>query len=242
MKAPRYETPLSLERYACLPIKSREGRGSSGYNACIFDESSGFWIAMRLEHWFLVSVLSSVLFLGAACGAPPSQPPGAVDAKAEFRPTATIKDIMDSMVDPNADAVWESVAVTVSATGIENKAPHTDDEWIEVRRHAIPILEATNLLLIPGRRVAKPGEKAEKPDIELSPEEIEKLINDDRQTFATLAHGLHDAASAVLKAIDARNAEALLYAGDGLDKACENCHLKYWYPPNKLHATGSVRP
>ncbi len=141
---------------------------------------------------------------------------------------------MDSMVDPNADVVWESVAITVSAAGIQQKAPKTDDEWIEVRRHAIPILEATNLLLIPGRHVAKPGEKADKPEIELPPEEIETLIGEDRAAFTTLAHGLHDAVTTVLKAIDERNADALLYAGDGLDKACENCHLKYWYPPNRL--------
>jgi hypothetical protein len=189
---------------------------------------------MRRGAGFLVFVAS----LGAACGSPP--PARAPDPA--YRPTATIKDIMDSMVDPNADEIWESVAVTVSAAGTEQKAPHTEDEWIQVRRHAIPLLEATNLLLMPGRHVAKPGEKAEKPDIELAPEQIEALIREDPKTFATLALGLHDAASVVLKAIDARDAEALLYAGDGLDKACENCHLKYWYPPNKLQAGGLVRP
>src|SRR5204862_5979429 len=100
---------------------------------------------------------------------------------------------------------------TVSATGTERKAPHSEDEWIEVRRHAIPILEATNLLLIPGRHVAKPGEKADKPDIELPPEQIETLIGQDRSAFMTLAHRLHDAASVVLNAIDARDSDALLY-------------------------------
>src|SRR5204863_7045710 len=85
----------------------------------------------------------------------------------------------------------------------------------------------------PGRHVARPGEKAEKPEIELQPEQIEALIEQDRAAFATLAHRLHDAATVVLKAIDARDAQALLFAGDALDKACESCHLKYWYPPNK---------
>jgi hypothetical protein len=148
----------------------------------------------------------------------------------EYRPTATIKDIMESMVDPNADLVWESVAIEVSATGTETKAPKTDEEWANVRRHAIPILEATNLLLIPGRRVARAGEKAENPNVELAPEQIQAMIDQDRESFVKLTHGLHDSMLVVLKAIDDKNSEALFDAGDGLDKACEACHLKYWYP------------
>jgi len=32
------------------------------------------------------------------------------------------------------------------------------------------------------------------------------------------------------KAIEKKDVEGLLNSGDGIDKACENCHLKYWYP------------
>src|SRR5262244_1102226 len=64
---------------------------------------------------------------------------------AEYRTTATIKDIMDSMVDPGADFIWESVATVISAKGVEDRAPHTDEEWKEVRRRAIMLMEATNL-------------------------------------------------------------------------------------------------
>ena len=34
----------------------------------------------------------------------------------------------------------------------------------------------------------------------------------------------------LLKAVDAKNVEGIVDAGDKLDKACETCHLKYWYP------------
>ena len=161
------------------------------------------------------------LLAGSACSAP---------APPEFTTTATVKDIMDSIVDPNADFLWDSVEITVSATGTEEKAPKTDDEWKEVRRHAIALVEASNLLLIPGRHVARPGEKAENPKIELPPDEIEAMVNQDRASWTKLAHGLHDASLDSLKAIDARASKALLYGGEAIDKACENCHLKYWYP------------
>jgi hypothetical protein len=148
----------------------------------------------------------------------------------EYRASATVKDIMDSMIDPSADALWDSVATIVSAAGTEERAPQTDEEWTIVRHHAIRLVEATNLLLIPDRHVAKPGEKAENPEVELAPEEIEKRINEDRATWITLVHGLHDAALPALRATEAKNPQALFDAGEQIDTACENCHQKYWYP------------
>src|SRR6478752_2929126 len=133
-----------------------------------------------------------------------------------FRPTSTIKDIMDSVVDPSADALWESVATTVSAAGIDEHQPRTPEEWAEVRRRAISLVEATNLLIMEGRHVARPDEKAENEEVELGPEEIEKLINADRASWINNAHALNDAAMVALKAIDAKNVMGLLDAGEGI--------------------------
>jgi hypothetical protein len=178
---------------------------------------------------YLASAGALLLSGAVACSTPAPAVPDP-----EFRPTSTVKDIMDSIVDPSADVVWDSVEVVVTAQGTEERAPKTDDEWKEVRRRAVSIIEASNMLLVPGRHIARPGEKAENPQIELPPEQIETMVNADRAQWTTLAHGLHDAATEALKAIDARDKTALLYSGDGLDRACENCHLKYWYPPDLL--------
>ncbi len=40
-----------------------------------------------------------------------------------YRPTATIKDIMNAMVDPSADYIWDSVSTQISAAGIVERAP-----------------------------------------------------------------------------------------------------------------------
>lgn len=178
---------------------------------------------MQTRFLLCAVVLCTIL---TACSA--SQPPAA--SSPEFRPTATIKDIMDAIIDPSADELWEAVATTVDATGIHEKFPQTDEEWKMVRRDAIRLLEGTNLLLIPGRHVAMSGEKSENPGIELEPEEMEVLINNDRETFYKLAHSLHDTVMVSLKAIEARDKDALLESGDEIDQACENCHVKYWYP------------
>src|SRR5437899_9844528 len=135
---------------------------------------------------YLLLVLVSVVVLGAAaCTAKQADQPG--QGAPEFRTTATIKDIMDSMVDPGSDVIWDSVETIVSAKGVEEKAPHTDEEWKNVRNHAIMLMEATNLLQMPGRHVAKAGEKAEDPKVELAPDQIETMINQDRGAWTKFA-------------------------------------------------------
>jgi hypothetical protein len=174
---------------------------------------------------FPVLFFVSALAIAACSRTQPPSPPS-------LQPEATIKDIMDSMVDPSADVLWESVATIVTAAGTEERQPKTDDDWKNVHRHAVILVEATNLLKMEGRHVAKPKEKSENPGIELEPEEMEKLINNDRPAFIKFAQGLHDAALPALKATEERSPQALLDAGEAIDTACENCHLKYWYPLN----------
>ena len=194
---------------------------------------------LRTFHWLALAGVS--LLVASACSAPAPAP--AAKKEPPFRKTATIKDIMDSMVDPSADFLWESVATIVTRKGTEERRPRTDDEWKAVRRAAITLMEATNLLIMDGRAVAKPGEKSENPGIELSPEAIRRVMDDDPDTLIKLAGALHDAGMKAMAAIDAKNADALSDAGEVIDNACETCHLKYWYPPDaeKIEGAGSVR-
>ena len=171
-------------------------------------------------------VLGSLVLTGSACTRTQSSAP-------ELLQTATIKDIMDSMIDPSGDFVFESIAEIADERGITHKEPRTDEEWKEVRRHALVLLESANLLTMEGRKVASPGEKAENPQVELQPEEIQKLIDSDRPSFIRRARRLQDAAAMALKAIDAKDRDALFHSIESIDHACENCHLHYWYPNDK---------
>jgi hypothetical protein len=183
---------------------------------------------MQRFSWLLfagVSLFSASVFSGSACRG--RQQP-------EYTTSATIKDIMDSIVDPSADVVWNSVSTLVSTAGIEEKAPKNDEEWADVRRGAIRLVEAPNLLMLPGRHVARPGEKSETPGVELEPEEMEARINKDRDAWNGRAKVLHDVSLEMLRAVEAKDREKMLEVGDRLDKACENCHLNYWYPNQVL--------
>ena len=201
----------------------------------------------RTFQWLCAA--GTVMLLAAACSPKSSGPaattgvsPAPIGAS-EFRTTATIKDIMDSIVDPSADFLWESVATIVTKKGTEERRPRTPDQWKEVRRRAIAMIEGTNLLIMDGRLVAHKGEQSENPGIELGPEEIKAVIDSDRASFIKFAHALHDAGMKALAAIDKKDADALSDAGETIDEACEQCHLKYWYPLNTpdILKKGSVR-
>jgi hypothetical protein len=166
--------------------------------------------------------------LGCEAAAPPAE--SAADEPPPFRVTAPIEEIMRYMIDPASDSIWGSVMTIVTDEGVEEIAPETDEDWEALRGHAMTLVESTNLLLMEGRRVAAEGSVSEMPGVDLEPEQIEALLAANRTGWNQLVLGLHDSGTEVLRAIDAHDLDALLVAGDGLDLACENCHIQFWYP------------
>jgi hypothetical protein len=167
-----------------------------------------------------------------ACGSKNDTPAAAT----LLQPVASIQEIMQAIVDPSADALWESVSSTVSSAGIEDKQPQNDAEWVELRHLALQIAEAGNLLVADGRVVAHAGHTLEDAHIQgiLAPTEIQQKIAADRPTFAQKAAALQQAAQQIIAAIDARDTARFLEAGGQLDHACESCHKQYWYPNDKV--------
>ena len=141
---------------------------------------------------------------------------------------------MNSVVDPNIDPVWDSVK-SVLEHGVDNgkltdKLPTTDEDWAVIRRHALVVSEAANLLLMPTRPVAPPGAPSLAPGVELTPEEIRALIDKNPEGWAFYVHEFQDSLKPALAAIDAKNAQQLFNVGGKIDETCENCHSTFWYP------------
>jgi hypothetical protein len=155
-------------------------------------------------------------------------------AAVAYQPVTPIKDLMENVIDTSADDIWNSTQLTVSKAGTELREPKTDEDWAVVRRGAITLVEAANLLMIPGRHMARANVKSETPGIELEPEEMERLVDADRGAWNARAEALQQKALDVLATVDARNAEKLWEVGGELDTACENCHRQYWYPNEQV--------
>jgi hypothetical protein len=145
---------------------------------------------------------------------------------------ATIQELMATKVDPSADALWASVSTVITKAGTDEKQPRTDAEWQAAKQLALNLVEGANLLAVPKQRVAPAGRSTEDstvPGIE-EPENIQKAIDQDPESFTRAALRLRDAGLGALAAIDQKSAQGLVTAGGDLDAACEACHLKYWYP------------
>ena len=146
----------------------------------------------------------------------------------------TIKDLMLDVIDTNADVVWLSVTTVASEKGLVETRPTTEEEWERVRRGAITLAEAANLLMVPGRKVAPPDHKSEVPGIELEGPEMDALIAKDPQAFYKHARQLYDAAMLAANAAKNKDADKIFEVGETIEHACEGCHRAYWYPNEKI--------
>jgi hypothetical protein len=149
----------------------------------------------RVVAWRAGCALAAVA-VALGCGA--AEPP--------FRPLADNKLLMQAVVDPQADVIWEAVQTIVTEQGTQEIRPQTDEEWVSVRNSAITLAEAGNLLMMSPR--AKDG-------------------GDWMQAAAALI----DTSTAAVQAAEARDADRLFEVGGQIYDACTACHQKFLPPP-----------
>ena len=186
---------------------------------------------MKRNTGFIVLAVAMSGLAACAKQAPVAAAPAAPPPE-QFKLAASVLDLMLGQIDPAADAVWDSVAISSSAKGPIEKKPQTDAEWKALRLEALRLIEATNLLQMEGRQVALPGQDLEEPatDGVLTPAQSQAAIAANRQTFIAFARALQDSALLALAAIDKHDSDALLEVGGIIDEACEQCHKQFWYP------------
>jgi hypothetical protein len=131
--------------------------------------------------------------VAAACGGPTPPP---------FKPVADTKLLMQSVVDPNADFVWDAVKTIETKEGTQEIRPKTDAEWIAVRNAAVAVAESGNLLMMVPR--AKNGGE-----------------------WMQLAQDMINSGQEAINAAQAKNAEKLFTVGGDIYESCSNCHRKY---------------
>ena len=151
---------------------------------------------MRFVYRITAAVLGLMARVTAASCSGPQAPP--------FKPVADVKLLMQSIVDPQADIVWEPVGTIVTADGIEERQPHTDEDWEAVRNAAVALTESGNLLMMVPRAY-------------------------DGGDWMKMSQALVDVGSDALKAAQGKNVDRLWAVGEQIDEACEACHREYAY-------------
>jgi len=167
------------------------------------------------------------LFVG--CSKPAPDPPPA-PAATPYHPVASIREVMNSVIDPNVDVVWNAVKTDIDHGKQIEHAPKSDDDWAAVRHSALTVAEGANLLMMPGRSVAPPGAGSLSPGIELAPDQVRALIDKSPSGWNQFARALQDSLQPAIDAIDKKDSLALFEAGDKIDEVCESCHQVFWYP------------
>ena len=132
--------------------------------------------------------------VAAACSSAPQPPP--------FKPVVDTKLLMQSVIDPNADLVWDAVKTIDTAKGTEEIRPRTDEQWAAVRNAAVTVAESGNLLMMVPR--AKNGGE-----------------------WMQRAQEMIKAGEEAMRAADSKNAEKLFTVGGDLYDSCSNCHREY---------------
>lgn len=150
---------------------------------------------------------------------------------------SSIKELMESIIDPSADALWGAAGTIVDKDGIHESIPKTQEEWLDLRRATVRIIEGANLLMMPGRETAPAGTKSDTPGVELEPDQIDALIKTTRGAFDAFAKELQVLGLEALRATDSKNADLIIEIGGRMESVCEGCHQTFWYPPGKPAST-----
>jgi hypothetical protein len=179
---------------------------------------------------FLISAIALVATVAASCRSQ-QQPTPAAQAAGGPVPVGTVREVMHGIVEYNAFKIFNSVAVTITAAGQQEKQPQTDEEWDEILHAALALSEAPNLLMTPGRRVAAPADEntAAGPD-ELTPKQIQEKIDANRDVWLKHVTNLQNVGKEVMEIVNKKSVPGLFDVGEKIDEVCENCHMEFWYP------------
>jgi hypothetical protein len=151
----------------------------------------------------------------------------------DMKPVVSVKELMQYMIDPASDYVFDSVKSIVQPNGkVVEVAPKTDEDWEKLRVGAVTMLEGIYLLKV--QRPFTPAGDVNNsvgPDAnELSPTEIAAKVQRDPVEWNARIEALRNVGLQVLDIVKRKDAKELWDATENLDEACEACHKSYWYP------------
>jgi hypothetical protein len=158
---------------------------------------------LRSIHWlFVIGILLFVTGIAfVIVGARASRQAVTVELPITA-PVASIKQIMNGIVAPHTDVIFNAVTTTVSASGVEEVAPETDEEWQGVGNSAAAIIESGNLLMMNGRAI-------------------------DNDDWLKMTRAMMDAAQMAFNAAVKKSSADLFAMGPDLNDSCDACHKKY---------------
>ena len=151
----------------------------------------------RLRPNLLPALLFATL---SACSAP--DPEAVSGTEANYNVELDVAQLMSLVLEPASDMLWDSGGWVLDASGYEELYPTTEDGWAFVRAQAAIVVEAGNMLALPGRA-------------------------EDDDAWMIYSEGLSEAGIMAMEAAEAQDKEAFFQAGGQLYSVCTACHQSY---------------
>jgi hypothetical protein len=129
----------------------------------------------------------------AGCGGMPPPP---------FKLVSDTKTLMDSVIEKQANVVWESVGEIATLEGVEERRPKTEEDWKNIKDAAVTITESANLLMM------SPHAK-------------------DNEEWMAASAGLIEQGQRMISAIERKNPQGVFDIGADMYEACVRCHRQY---------------
>ncbi|MFT4886577.1 MAG: hypothetical protein ACJAY7_001117 [Pseudohongiellaceae bacterium] len=151
----------------------------------------------NIKHLLTLFTITSI----AACSVPESSEESSGSAAA-FNTTLTVQEVMALVLEPASDTLWSSGGWVLDASGYEELYPTTEEGWAFVRAQAAVVVEAGNMLALPGRA-------------------------EDNDAWMIYSEGLSEAGLNAMAAAQSQNKEDFFQAGAKLYSVCTACHQAY---------------
>ncbi len=150
----------------------------------------------------LLTTLTSLGLVGCGQESPPTTATTVSSDTTGYNLTLDTAEFMAHVLEPIADVLWKSAGWILDENeGYYELYPTDDEGWINVDNHGAMIVEAGNLMLLPGRVLEGP--------------------------WSTYAQATSTVGRSIMKAAEEQNKEDLFQAGAQLYSVCTACHQAY---------------
>ena len=157
----------------------------------------------------LVLGLVGISVLISSCA---PQKPAVVD-QAKFDTSLPMDEVMGHVIDPAAFGYWKGSGTEETEAGTKDLSPTTPEGWEALENSAAVLIEAGNMLQLPGRR------------------------RDPEADWNRYAQQLSESAVAAKAAAEKHDKRAVFEEGAKLYQVCTACHAQYVIQPD-LKANG----
>jgi hypothetical protein len=148
------------------------------------------------------SILALACSLALASGCAKVEPTEAAVA-APYNTDIPINEVMAHVMNPAAYQFWSGWGVVEDEHGVRDLAPKTEAEWKTIEDGAATVVQATNVIMLPGYA------RAPEADWNRYAQDVAKLAMQGKQ------------------AAEKHDKDALGEIGEKLDVACDACHEKF---------------